>query len=79
MLVTMPTNSAQSPHEATDTARPAPVRGTLLLFDDDAKLFMLIVTKLTAQSPKPVKTVDVLREAVRCYAEKLNVDLTQQS
>jgi hypothetical protein len=59
----------------TDTIKtmPEPVRGNLLLTGDDAALWGDLCTHLTAKSGKPIKTVDVLRDAIRCYANELGL------
>lgn len=57
-------------------APPDEIRATTVLIGDDAALYRAIAVKRAAETNSTVKHVDIMREAVRCYAEKLQVNAT---
>ena len=49
------------------------VRGNMLLTGEDASLFGRLAAHLTAKNGKPVTTVAIIRDALRCYARHLGI------
>jgi len=54
---------------------PQPVRGNMHLTGDDARLWALICAQVTIEKGNMPTVADVIRDAVRCYADKLNIKL----
>jgi hypothetical protein len=50
-----------------------PVRGQVMLDGEDAALARKLLTHRISESVQPPTLADILRESVRCYAEKLNI------
>jgi hypothetical protein len=59
--------------ESERPERETPLRGTMLLLGEDKLLYAAIVKHLANATGKPSKTSEIIRESLRCYAEKLNV------